>query len=101
MRDGKWIHRLRSNQLMDFSYCSVYERHIERFIEWLMATGFGVCSERTKLLVCVCVCVCVCVWGGGVSRVSSVSIVTMGWTSREVVIRFQAGKVSVFSRPSG
>jgi len=42
---------------MDISYCSVYERHIERFIEWHMATVYGVGSERTKLLVCVCVCV--------------------------------------------
>ena len=86
MHDGNWIHRLCFNQLMDFSYCSVYERHIERFMEWLMATGFGICSERTKLFVCVCVCV------EGLSRVSSVSIVPTGWTSREVVVRFQAGE---------
>ena len=35
------------NQLMDVSNCSVYERHIERFMEWHMATVFGVGSERT------------------------------------------------------
>ena len=46
---------------MYFSYCSVYERHIERFIEWHVATVLVLAVKELNYFVCVCVCVFVCV----------------------------------------